>query len=118
MMKTQEEYYQALENLIDLKYNLLNRTVDAVRDQDVSNYPIIVVSHQPIEIGIPLSNQSNLTWHINASTLEEMVVKNVIVESKVDEFRKLYNSKTPEKHYCFFLVDDEDANFVFHPRKG
>lgn len=115
---TQEEYYEALEKLINLKFNLLNRTVDAIRDQDVSNYPIIVVSQHPIEIGIPLSNQNNLTWHINASTLEEMVVKNVISESKVDDFRKLYNSKSPDKHYCFFLVDTEAANFVFHPRKG
>lgn len=117
MMK-QQEYYQALENLVNLKFNLLNRTVDAVRDQEISNYPIIVVSQQSIEIGVPLSNQSNLTWYINVSTLEELVVKNIISEEKIDDFRKLYKAKSPEKQYCFFLIDDDNANFVFHPRKG
>jgi len=113
----EEKYFEALQKIVSLKFNLLNRAISSIKDQEISNYPIIVVSPVPVEIGVALSNQENLEWHINASTLEELVVKNVVVKDKVDDFRELYKSKA-EKQYCFFLVEGESATFVFHPKKG
>lgn len=112
----EEKYFEALQKIVSLKFNLLNRAIASVKDQDISNYPIIVVSPVPVEIGVPLSNQENLEWHVNATTLEELVVKNVVIKDKVDNFRELYKSKT-ETQYCFFLVEGESATFVFHPKK-
>lgn len=112
-----EKYYEVLQKIVRLKYDLLNKAIEAIKDQEISNYPIIVVSPVPVELGVALSNQTNLEWHINASTLEELVVKNVVAESKVDEFRKLYKSKAASQ-YCFFLIEESSANFVFHPKKS
>lgn len=114
---TEEKFYEALTKIVNLKYNLLNRTIASVIDQEISKYPIIVVSPVPVEIGVPLSSQANLEWHINASTLEELYSKNVVAKEKVDDFRDLYKSKS-EKNYCFFYVEAESATFIFHPKKG
>lgn len=113
----EEKFYDALTKIVNLKYNLLNRAIASITDQEISNYPIIVVSALPIEIGVPLSTQANLEWHINASTLEELYSKNVVAKDKVDDFRALYKSKS-EKQYCFFFVEPENATFIFHPKKG
>ena len=113
----EEKYFESLQKIVNLKFNLLNRTIDSIKDQEISNYPIIVVSPVEVEIGVPLSNQANLDWYINASTLEELVVKNVVAEEKVDDFRTLYKSKGSNQ-YCFFFVEGDSATFVFHPKKG
>jgi len=112
-----EKYFEDLQKIVTLKFNLLNRAIASIQDQEISNYPIIVISPVPVEIGVPLSSQANIQWHINASTLEELVVKNVVVKDKVDDFRTLYKSKA-DTQYCFFLVEGESATFVFHPKKG
>jgi len=113
----EEKFYEALTKIVDLKYDLLNRAITSVIDQEISKYPIIVVSPVPVEIGVPLSNQEHLEWHVNASTLEELYSKNVVAKDKVDDFRTLYKSKA-EKQYCFFYVEAESATFIFHPKKG
>lgn len=113
----EEKFYEALTKIVNLKYNLLNRTLASVIDQEISKYPIIIVSPVAVEIGVPLSNQANLEWHINASTLEELYTKNVVAKEKIDDFRTLYKSKS-EKQYCFFFVEEEGATFIFHPKKG
>lgn len=116
-MQEDNKYYQAITKIVSLKSDLLNQTIMAILDQEISNYPIIVVSALPIEIGVSLSRQANVEYHIHATTLEEMVVKNIFTKEKIDDFRKLYKEKSSQ-HYCFFLLDMSGANFVFHPKKG
>ncbi len=113
----EEKYFEALQKIVSDKFTLLNQTVASILDQEISNYPIIVVSPVLVEIGVPLPHSTNEGWNINASTLEELVVKNVVNKDKVDDFRELYKSKS-EAQYCFFFVEGESATFVFHPKKG
>ena len=49
----EEKYFEALQKIVNLKYNLLNRAIESVQDQEISNYPIIVISPVPIEVGVP-----------------------------------------------------------------
>jgi len=95
----EEKFYEALTKIVDLKYDLLNRAITSVIDQEISKYPIIVVSPVPVEIGVPLSNQEHLEWHVNASTLEELYSKNVVAKDKVDDFRTLYKSKAGDVYF-------------------
>ena len=93
---------------------ILNQTVDSILDQEVSSYPIIVLSKDTIEIGVRIGSKLNDSWNLNASTLEEFAAKNLIHNERIDEFRKVY--KDPVSNYCFFLVEEEEASFIFQPR--
>ena len=96
---------------------LISKAADSILDEDISNYPIIVVHKQKISLGVPLIDhvQSQTNWSINASTLEEFYTKELIVKSKVDEFRKTY--KDPRTNLCLFVLSDIGAQFLFLPRK-
>jgi len=97
---------------------ILSKAVEEILNQEVSKYPIFVFHKQEIALGVPLIEREkhHTTWSINASTLEEFSVKNLIVASKIDDFRKTY--KNPETHYCVFVLSDIGAQFLFIPQKA
>ncbi|MCP3931315.1 MAG: hypothetical protein GY705_19695 [Bacteroidetes bacterium] len=96
---------------------LLASATDTILDQDVSSYPIFVVSREEVSIGIPLfgSDQMENDLSINASTLEELTTRQVVDSMKVENFKKIF--KNPRKFLCLFLVSKLGATFVFLPRK-
>ena len=83
---------------------ILSKAVEEILNQEVSKYPIFVLHKQEIALGVPLieRDKHNTNWSVNASTLEEFAVKKLIVDTKIDEFRKTY--KSPETHYCVFVL--------------
>ena len=95
---------------------ILAKAVEEILNQEISKYPIFVLHRQEIALGVQLIEREkhNTSWSINASTLEEFAVKNLIVESKIDEFRNTY--KNPETHFCIFVLSDIGAQFLFIPR--
>jgi len=86
-----------------------------IREEDVSNYPIFVAHQDQIDIGIPLLNRDDVGvfWSINASTLEEFYTKGLILEDKLDNFRRLY--KNHEDDICFFVISEIGAQYLFLP---
>jgi len=110
-----ESQQQQLEK--DLKHyqGFLSYTSDTIIDQDVSEYPIFVIHRQGINVGIPL-NTDHLegSWVVNASSLEEFATKQLIEPTKVDAFKSVY--KSPKDFLNLFVVDGDNANFVFIPR--
>ncbi|MBT8234370.1 MAG: hypothetical protein HKO66_15260 [Saprospiraceae bacterium] len=96
---------------------LLSKAADSILEENISKYPIIVAHKQKIALGVPLIDRlkSETNWSVNASTLEEFYSKKLIVESKIDEFRKTY--KDPKTHLCLFVLSDIGAQFLFIPRK-
>lgn len=103
------------QDLKDIK-SVLAKAADEILNQEVSKYPIFIVHKQEIAMGVALVDREKHAshWSVNASTLEEFAVKNLIVDSKIDEFRKTY--KNPETHLCIFLLSDIGAQFLFIPR--
>jgi len=65
-------------------------------------------------IAIKKELKSDQDWLINASTLEEFVTKQIILNEKVSDFKKIY--KSPDQHLCLFLIEKSGATFVFLPR--
>jgi hypothetical protein len=52
-------------------------------------------------------------FSIHATTLEEMVEKNLVLPERVDEFKRNY--KNPKEQMCIFLITAAGASFVFAP---
>lgn len=96
---------------------MLGDASDSIINQEVSRFPIFVVANQDIELGIKLSDQINNLegWTIQASTLEEFVVKNLIKTDKTDDFKAIY--KDPSNFLCLFIVTGPAATFAFISRK-
>lgn len=113
-MQSQKEY-EALVNKL-APYNLvMGNAADTVLNQDVSSYPIFIIPTESIPLGIPIIEQTEGDQlRIHASTLEELATKQVIEMSKVDHFREIY--KDPSEFLCLFVIDEQQANFVFIPR--
>ena len=88
---------------------------ETIRNEGVSNYPIIVAykGEDSPEIGIPLT-LAQAEWQYRATTLEELYTKNLVEEEKIDAFRALYNHKSGQ--LCVLLIDEfTGADFVFVP---
>ncbi len=113
-MITEKKQKDLEKELIPYK-PLLSKTADIILDQDVSAYPIFVLHHQGINVGIPLDFDPSIgNWLVNASSLEEFMTKQLVESSKVDNFKAIY--KDPKSFLCLFLATKSGATFVFIPR--
>lgn len=115
-MSTAEEFI-LLRDQLKVYIPIMQQAADVVMDEDVSNYPIMVVHKQDLEIGIPMDMTIPLPgdWKIHVSTLEEFVARNLIENEKVDEFRSLY--KQHENHVCLFVLSSLGAQFIFFEKQ-
>jgi len=86
-----------------------------VRDQGVSKYPIFIVHQEEVNMGLLLiePTQSGSHWCFSISTMEEFVSKNLIRDNKVESFKSAF--KDPDINICLFVIDPNEANFVFVP---
>jgi hypothetical protein len=115
-MEKQEKYGKLEQDLQQYK-SLLGKAADTILDQDVSSYPIFVVHQLSVDLGLPLvqrDEDSGVKWSVNATTLEELVTKQVIANERVDDFTKVY--KDPRSFLCLFVLSDLGAQFIFIPR--
>ncbi len=109
--------FRFLEQELQAYNKMLGQAADTVLDQDVSKYPIFIVHQQDIAAGIPLVKHAETegTWSVNVSTLEEFVTKQLIEMEKLDNFRAIY--KNPKENLCLFVLSELGATFIFLPRK-
>ncbi len=93
---------------------VLTKVADTIRLENISNYPIIVVSKEEILMGVSVfdADTSEKEGFIYASTLEEFHAKGLIAPDRVDDFRQLYRSHQNEL-CCFAANDEGGAQFVF-----
>lgn len=94
----------------------MGQAADAIIEKEVSNYPILVVHQQHVELGVAVVDRAKMAgkWSINASTLEEFVMKNVIESDKLEDFQSIY--KDPVEQLCLFVLSELGAQFVFLKR--
>lgn len=90
-----------------------DEAVQTIRNEQVSNYPILVAypSFTTINIGLLLQEGEALSF--NATTLEELAVKKVVNMEKVNSFREVYKKKS--NYFCVFLLERPAPQFVFIP---
>jgi hypothetical protein len=104
---------KTIEKLLKQNRETLRNAAETIRLQDVSNYPIFVISQKEIELGIPLILRGQLPddWIINASTLEEFYSKQIIAADKVDDFRALYKKNIND--ICVFAFMGDSGKILF-----
>jgi ribosomal protein S7 len=116
MTQSKEEQLKMLQLELKNYKPALQQATDTVVEKGVSNYPIMVLHKAPVEIGIQLIDRELVAgnWSVNASTMEELMAKQIIQQAKVESFKSLYESH--KEHICLFVVTEIGADFVFLPR--
>lgn len=105
-----------IENELKKYREVLSKASDKITASNASQFPIFVVSKQPIALGINIIDRDkvNSNWSINVSSLEEFVSKKLVFEVKVEEFKTTY--KDPAEYLCLFVLSDLGAQYMFLPR--
>ena len=113
-MDTERRLNKIKKELLQVN-RLMEKASDEIFNQDISKYPIFVISHSEISIGIQLANSEQIKgkWNLYISTLEEFSTKKLIRQERINEFRKIY--KDPADYFCLFVIEDLGSKFVFIP---
>lgn len=111
----QEVKLKMLEADIKTLGELLKDAAQTIVNEGVSNYPIFIAHRYALNMGIELVDREKMktNWSLNASTLEEVVTKNIISRDNLDNFRSIY--KSPDNFVCVFVIDETMSEFVFYP---
>ena len=110
--------YKQLEKELAGYKKILAQVAEVIQDQDVSKFPIFVIHQNIVDIGINIVEKdvAKGNWSVNASTLEEFVTKQIILEEKVEDFQSLYRSHHDD--LCLFALSELGANFIFLPKNS
>lgn len=111
-----ENFFKQLKKEMAPFRELMAQASDVIADQDVSSYPVMVVAEKLPNIGINIVDREKHAsrWYINASTLEELVAKNVVASVKVEDFKLVYKQSAPQ--LCLLVITADRAHFIFMPR--
>lgn len=96
----------------------IDRVLEEIKLNSVSNYPIIVLSKKDILLGLKIIDKKELDikWSFNISHLEEFVIKGIVQKDKAQDFIKVY--KEHSEHYCLFItLSETEADFAYVKRK-
>ena len=94
----------------------LREAAEAIRDRELSKYPIFIFAREPVALGALLidARERQLQWHIFASTLEEFTQRGLVEPGEGETaFRAAY--KQADEYACLFVVDPAFMEFVFLP---
>lgn len=96
-------------------YPLVAKAINVVREEGISNYPILVVSDEKNinlkTFGVQLPTQNN-TWHAVCSTLEQWSTNGAISQERIPDFCKVYKSHG-EDAICIMILKAELQHCVF-----
>jgi hypothetical protein len=115
-MSLQFDKYLQLEEDLRRYRKALNNALDIMLDQEISNYPIFIIHQQELAMGVKVIEAGEDTglWSVNASSLEEFALKEIIEALKIEEFKKVY--KSHNDCFCLFVLSELGAQFIFYPR--
>ncbi|MFT4643954.1 MAG: hypothetical protein ACI8ZX_000351 [Planctomycetota bacterium] len=92
----------------------IDKVLQEIEVNDVSNYPIIVLSKSDLTLGLKIIDKKeiDIKWNFNISHLEEFVIKGLVQEEKAVEFTRVY--KEHKIHYCLFItISETEADFAY-----
>lgn len=115
-MKVDTEKFLILEKELEIYKKMMFDAATIIINENVSDFPIFIAHQQHVEIGLPIAEKGKVkgNWSINATTLEEMVYKQIIKQENIEEFKKVY--KPIETHLCVFILSELGAQFAFIKR--
>lgn len=115
MSKVNFEKYLQLEQDLRRYRKAIREAREIIMDQEITHYPIFILHQQQLDMGIPIIEAENNAglWTVHASSIEEFVIKSILLDSKIEEFKKVYNSH--DHHFCIFVISELGAQFIFFP---
>lgn len=119
MMAThKEEVIREFQNQYGRFKPMLGEAQKVILDSAVSEFPVFVFSKTLPELGVQLyeSLDPKQDWYVHATSLEELVAKNVVDSSRIEDFKEVY--KDPSSYFCILLLDGTVAQFAFPPIQG
>ena len=113
---SEETKLYKLEEALKPYAEIMAKASDVILDQEVSSYPIFVLTDEIAEVGLRIIDelQTMTSWSVNVSSLEEFSTKQIIRTEKINDFRSIY--KDPKSFFCLFIWERGGAQFVFLPR--
>jgi hypothetical protein len=115
---TEEEFKKIIQQLkSDLRiYSemLKEVSIDIIRE-GFSQYPIFIASDEAVKMGELILDKEDYAavYSIYATTLEELVEKNIIQSERKASFITSY--KNPKLHMCVLLITKGIASIAFYP---
>lgn len=118
MAEQNEEIIRDFQNQFIRFKTMLSEAQQVIIDSAVSDFPVFVFSKILPELGVQIYESQDLErdWFVHATSLEELVAKNIIESSRVDDFKEVY--KDPSSYFCILLMDGTTAHFAFPKIKG
>lgn len=114
--QSESEKYILLKNELEAYLVVFEEAYTKVQMADITEFPILVLHQQTIDMGIPIIQieENGGNWNVHISWMEEFITKKLIRPERVEEFQALYNRK--KEQYCLFVLSNLGANFIFIPR--
>lgn len=108
-------YLHSLRMDMHIYRDSIREVSNDIINEGFSRFPVFVAHQEDVKLGEVILDREELgtAFTIQATTMEEMMEKNVILPSNAEKFKAAY--KDPEKHCCIFLVTGHGAQFVFVP---
>jgi hypothetical protein len=109
----EQELLQTLDGDIKMLKKELNETVKAIVDGDYSKFPILLAHEEDIAIAQKVidNKEYKTSFSFSASTMEELVARNIILDDKKEAFEKQFLAQ--KDSFCILLVHKESMKFVF-----
>ena len=113
--QVKESPLKSLEADLKIYSDSIKEVAVEIMAEGISLYPIFVAHQHEVKLGEMIldKDELNMTWTIQASTLEEFVERGIIHPEKKDKFIKQF--KEPADFMCLFVIVPEGANFIFFP---
>lgn len=114
-----EELLKSYLNTLTLDLNLYKESIKEVSEDIIregySSHPVFIAHQEEVKLGEVILDKDELGtgFTIQATTLEELIEKKVVLPANVEKFKKAY--KDPAEQCCILLITAYGAQFVFVP---
>lgn len=110
-----QAYLKTLKMDLNFFRDSLKEVSKEIIDGGYSKYPIFVAHQAEVKLGEVILDREEIgsNFTIQASTLEEMEERKVILTENASVFKSAF--KDPAQFCCIFLVTEHGARFVFVP---
>jgi hypothetical protein len=91
-------------------------SVEMVKE-DFTQYPVFVAHQHAVKLGEPILLKEDYAreFSINATTLEELKDRKLVLPEREADFKANY--KNPKEFMCILFITPGDARFIYAPYK-
>ncbi|MFY8020873.1 MAG: hypothetical protein ACOVP1_06740 [Bacteroidia bacterium] len=119
-MEQSEVFNKLLETLKDdlaFYSEMIKEVATEMIKEGFTSYPVFVAHQHEVKLGEVILKREDFArdFNINATTLEELMEKKLILEERKNEF--ILNYKNPKSNMCILLITVSGAHFIYVPYK-